>query len=97
MVSFVRVYLPGVFSYASLSVSSASHSGRRKISGDVTSGIGYSSAELFCLFLCVQISAARAQAQTERTRTEGEERRKTIDHQQEQERLTAQYKAKLEA
>ncbi|CDJ37071.1 ATPase, AAA family domain-containing protein, putative [Eimeria tenella] len=44
-----------------------------------------------------QIAAARAQAQTERTKTEGEERRKTIDHQQEQERVTAQYKAKLEA
>ncbi|OEH78556.1 AAA family protein [Cyclospora cayetanensis] len=58
----------------------------------------------FPAFIClvavvpfVQISAARAHAQTERTKAEGEERRKTIDHQQEQERRTAQYKTRLDA
>lgn len=44
-----------------------------------------------------QVQAARASAQSERLRTEAEEKRKTIDRQQEQERITAQYKAKLDA
>lgn len=40
--------------------------------------------------------AQRAQAQLGRQQMEGEERRKTISHQQEQERRTAEYKAKLD-
>lgn len=44
-----------------------------------------------------QIQSARFQMQAERARIEGDERRKTATHQQEQERVTAQYKAQLEA
>ncbi|KAH8739211.1 26S proteosome regulatory subunit [Cryptosporidium ryanae] len=41
-------------------------------------------------------SAYRTRANLERVRLEGEERRKTLTHQQEEERITAQYKARLE-
>lgn len=44
-----------------------------------------------------QIQQAKAQMLAERARVEGDERRKTATHQQEQERITAQYKAQLEA
>lgn len=43
-----------------------------------------------------QSSAYRSKANLERTRLEADERRKTITHQQEEERATSQYKAKLE-
>lgn len=43
-----------------------------------------------------QSSAYRSKASLERTRLEADERRKTITHQQEEERATSQYKAKLE-
>ncbi|KAH7650271.1 26S proteosome regulatory subunit [Cryptosporidium bovis] len=41
-------------------------------------------------------NAYRARTNLERVKLEGEERRKTLTHQQEEERITAQYKAKLE-
>lgn len=44
-----------------------------------------------------QAATHRLQIQAERTRIEAEEKRKTVTHQQEQERITAQYKAQLEA
>lgn len=44
-----------------------------------------------------QLQTARHQMQAERARIEADERRKTVTHQQEQERVTAQYKAQLEA
>lgn len=44
-----------------------------------------------------QVQQAKAQMQVERARVEGSEKRKTATHQQEQERITAQYKAQLEA
>ncbi|PFH35815.1 ATPase, AAA family protein [Besnoitia besnoiti] len=44
-----------------------------------------------------ELAAVRMRAQAEHARTEAEERRKTINHAQEQERVTAQYRAQLEA
>jgi ATPase family AAA domain-containing protein 3A/B len=44
-----------------------------------------------------QQQTARAQAQLQRQRLDGEEKRKTIQHQNEQERRTAEYKAKLDS
>ncbi|KAL7069232.1 ATPase, AAA family protein [Cryptosporidium serpentis] len=44
-----------------------------------------------------QSTMHRTQAHNEKVRIEAEERRKTISHQQEEERVTAQYKARLEA
>lgn len=44
-----------------------------------------------------ELSLQRMQTMNNRTRIENEERRKTINYQQEQERITAEYKTKLEA
>merc|ERR1719401_1249581 len=44
-----------------------------------------------------QQQTLRAQAQLQRQRLDGEEKRKTIQHQNEQERRTAEYKAKLDS
>eukprot|EP00919_Chromeraceae_sp_WS-2016_P038775 GHVR01092573.1.p1 GENE.GHVR01092573.1~~GHVR01092573.1.p1 ORF type:complete len:587 (+),score=163.53 GHVR01092573.1:40-1800(+) len=44
-----------------------------------------------------QFGAAKAQALSQRVQLEGEERRKCTTHQQEEERITAQYRAQLEA
>ncbi|EPT26791.1 ATPase, AAA family protein [Toxoplasma gondii TgCatPRC2] len=44
-----------------------------------------------------ELATVRARAQAEHARAEAEERRKTINHAQEQERVTAQYRAQLEA
>ncbi|PHJ25103.1 aaa family protein [Cystoisospora suis] len=44
-----------------------------------------------------ELAAVRQRAQADHARVEAEERRKTINHAQEQERVTAQYKAQLEA
>lgn len=44
-----------------------------------------------------QFAVAKAHALADRSKTDGEERRKNINHQQEQERVTAQYKAQLES
>jgi len=41
--------------------------------------------------------SARSQAQLQRSQMEGEEKRKTISHQSEQERRTAEYKARLDS
>jgi len=44
-----------------------------------------------------QTSAQRAQYQLQRTQMDAEEKRKTISHQQEQEKRTAEYKARLDS
>lgn len=44
-----------------------------------------------------ELSLQRMQTMNNRTRIENEEKRKTINYQQEQERITAEYKTKLEA
>lgn len=44
-----------------------------------------------------ELATVRMRAQADHARTEAEERRKTINHAQEQERVTAQYRAQLEA
>lgn len=44
-----------------------------------------------------QQQTARAQAQLQRSQMEGDEKRRTISHQNEQERRTAEYKAKLDS